>query len=244
MLALKFHEAKALLLWVVILSHFLTGSFTYTCSPSYSAFTLLQANFWKMDICSQIPLSTTYRLSSGASVSCPTLTTMGGNNIHTNPLAQALCVKSVIPSIPIPYKDSSSSGCPGARMATTNEATTHQNAICATLLVSDIVDTSDGGSIRGSPFGICTVLISDPGSPGTDILCMEYTIEIEIVSSGELVCSSPCQTCSGTASFCLTCRLGFPLFYNNYCYSDCPSGSYQSSMNSCTSKLSKYYYVS
>jgi len=236
--ALKFHGVKSpLFISIILLSHFLTISFSYSCPSLFSPLNGLHVDFYQRDICSQVSLSTHYRLSGTGSLSCSTSTTASVLLSNSNPITQGLC-SMIISSNPIPYKFEDPSTCPvGGRRATYDEAVAKQNDICLTLGSYDIVNLPGSGSIKGTWYGggtYCPIESSEPLGPGADVLCIQLNMIIEVVSSGEIICSSPCKTCSGTATHCLTCLIGFPYFYNNNCYIDCPTNTYASSWDACS----------
>lgn len=59
-----------------------------------------------------------------------------------------------------------------------------------------------------------------------------------------IVCSSPCLTCSGSATSCTGCQSGStnPLLYNQDCISTCPDVAFQSSPSTCAGKIIKNYF--
>ena len=60
-----------------------------------------------------------------------------------------------------------------------------------------------------------------------------YSIDYIYPVSLSITCHSPCSTCQTSADFCLTCLTSYPYFYQNYCYTKCPSGSTATSSALC-----------
>ena len=131
--------------------------------------------------------------------------------------------------------------CPGGkRIVTYTEAVSNQALICALLSPWSVAKLANGGVIKGINFGSgsCPVLASEPATFPPDAICIGLSLEVIII----LICSSPCETCSGSPIHCLTCLSGFPYFYNNYCYPTCPGGTFASSLSTC-SGISCFYLI-
>jgi hypothetical protein len=59
-----------------------------------------------------------------------------------------------------------------------------------------------------------------------------------------LACSSPCATCSGSATSCTGCSGSKPYLYSSTCVATCPSGYYATTANSCAGMIfSNFLYV-
>jgi len=50
-----------------------------------------------------------------------------------------------------------------------------------------------------------------------------------------IACSTNCKECEGSINDCISCQDSQPFLYGSSCHDSCPSGSYESSSNTCES---------
>ena len=240
MSSLQFQKHKStFLIFILLLSHLSNPASSYSCDPPYLPATPTIVSTYSFDVCAKITLNTKLRLNGGGSVLCSTAQSISPLSSDSTVIADALCYKTTSNNL-TPYKGPSASSCPaGSRLATLAEAQASLTAICSSIGWSDILSVW-GGLVYGQGFnydpstGYYGGCYTTSSGSGYHVLCRRFQIEVTTIMSGERVCSSPCNTCSGSATFCLTCLSGYPLFYNNNCYATCPSKTFASSSSTCS----------
>ena len=229
-------NSNKILCFFLLLSFY--NCFCSFCSPPFSPVTLQDALAYEADICSLVTLNTRNKINISRAVPgtyrclSPTI----GDNGNDQPVAQALCFQNNAVAA-IPYVKMGTPDCSSHRLATKLEVLPQQATYCGSIANTDILMIANG-YFKGSNL-VCDIKTSAGGTV-TGAKCVPYSISLSLEPTGEIPipCSSPCSTCGATPATCISCLSSHPKFYNDYCYSDCPNQTYQSSSTTCAGCLS------
>ena len=227
-------------IWIIflfiLLTHLKLVFNAYTCPSTYNPLTSTLANERISEICAHVTLNTKYRIDGNGLMECTSSSTAIILQTDTNLIIEALCWKYPPYSHPVYF---SGTQCPqNFRVITYDETIANKNAICSILGPWYMVRIDVQGKMSGSGYG-CNILQYSSGGLGGIVCTSSVPLRVQIVSSGE--CSPPCTTCINTLTTCTSCSTPISFFYNNYCYESCPTGSYQSAINTCDCK---FYFLS